>query len=192
MTPLLCISGKRFAGKDTFAAALQNAATAHGFALYSYAFATECKRLFVAANAARGVAVDLDRLVGDREYKEAWRPRLTQFTVEQLTADPQIFVRSVAAQITTHPTLITDLRLQLELAFLRPRFLVVIARVQRSDEARARSGWVFDASKDQHYTETELDDPSLWTERIDNEGSVEELAAQADALFQRTFMRRAT
>ena len=185
MRRVLCTSGKRFSGKDTFAALLQQAAAARGVTLATYAFAAQCKELFVRSERARGVEVDLERLTRDRAYKEAWRPQLTAFTVASLDADPQIFVRDVARAIEAdpRPPLITDLRLRLELDFLRPRFALTVLRLQRSDEARARSGWVFDQDKDLHHTETELDDPSLWSEVIANDGTPVELAAAAERVL---------
>lgn len=182
MRRLLCISGKRFSGKDTLAAALQKAAAGRGQELALYAFADESKRLFAAS---RPGELELERLLSDRAYKEKWRPALTEFTVASLAADPQIFVRSVAGRVIadTRPALITDLRLRLEVDYLRPRFLLTIARLQRSDAARAASGWVYDAAKDTHYTETELDDPALWTTVVDNDGDRAALTDRAAMLL---------
>lgn len=185
MQRLLAISGKRFSGKDTFAALLQARAQERGIDLATHAFAGESKRLFVAAERARGVDVDLDRLIADRAYKEALRPQLTELTVRSLAADPLVFVREVARRIEAdpRPAVITDLRLRLEIDWLRPRFDLVVVRLERSDAHRARSGWVFDAAKDLHHTETELDDPSLWSRVVPNDGSEADLAAQATAVL---------
>src|SRR3954468_4532514 len=103
MKKLLAISGKRFSGKDTFAALLVAAARARGATLETYAFAGESKRLFAAQQAARGVIVDASRLTSDRAYKEEWRPQLTKFTVESIAADPLVFCRAVAARIEASP-----------------------------------------------------------------------------------------
>lgn len=185
--PVLALSGKRFSGKDTLAAMLVDAAAKRGVTLETHAFAAESKRLFVAREAARGVVVDLDRLQNDRSYKEARRPELTAFTVESLAADPLVFCRSVADRIAASaaPSLITDVRLRLEVEHLRPRFDLHLVRIARSDAARAASGWSFVASVDGHHTETELDDPSLWDEVIANDGTRDELRATAEALIER-------
>jgi phosphomevalonate kinase len=181
---LLAISGKRMSGKDTLTQLVSAAARARGHELSAYAFAGESKRLFVAAEAARGRELDLERLSNDRAYKESLRPELTRFTVAALAADPLVFVRAVAARIAEDPRapLVSDLRLRLELDWLRPRFALRVARLQRSDAARAASGWRFDADKDLHHTETELDDPSLWDKVVPNDGAVDELAAHAQRL----------
>lgn len=185
MRRLLAISGKRFAGKDTFAALLGQAARARGVELATYAFAAECKRRFVETQRAAGVAVDLDRLTGDRGYKETWRPPLTEFTVAALAADPLIFVRQVARRLDAdpRPAVITDLRLRHELAWLTSRYAVAVVRLVRSDAARAASGWSFDPAKDLHHTETELDDPAQWTEVVANDGTEAELAGRAEAVL---------
>ena len=187
MRRLLCISGKRFSGKDTFAALLQKEAQDHGVALELYAFAGESKRLFARQQEAQGVDVDLDRLLNDRAYKEALRPQLTRFTVDAIAADPLVFCREVARRIETSraAALITDLRLRLEVEHLRTRFALHVVRLRRSDEHRAAAGWRADPAVDAHHTETELDDPSWWSEVIDNDGTTAELAARAAALFQR-------
>lgn len=181
MRRLLAISGKRFSGKDTFAALLVEEAKQVGVTLETYAFAGESKRLFVEQQRREGVEVDLARLTSDRAYKETWRPKLTTFTVESIAADPLVFCREVARRIeaSERPALITDLRLRLELDYLRPRTPLHVVRLVRSDTARAASGWVFKADVDGHHTETELDDPALWDEVVTNEGSIDALREAA-------------
>ncbi len=181
---VLCISGKRFAGKDTLARLLVEAADRRGSRLSTYAFAGESKRMFASARPE----VDLARLLDDRAYKEAWRPQLTQFTVESLATDPLVFVREVLRRLEA-PALITDLRLRLELEHLRTVGPPHVVRITRSDEHRAASGWQFDAAKDTHHTETELDDPELWSEVVPNDGTVDELAVHADELIIRWLAR---
>lgn len=188
MLPLvrvLCISGKRFAGKDTLARLLVEAAARRRASLSTYAFAGESKRMF----AAMHPEIDLAKLLDDRAYKEAWRPQLTKFTVDALAADPLVFVREVMRRIAD-PALITDLRLRLELDHLRGVCEPHVLRVTRSDANRAASGWVFDAAKDHHHTESELDDPTLWDEVVSNDGTEAELAARADQIIDRWFAPR--
>jgi hypothetical protein len=74
---------------------------------------------------------------------------------------------------------ITDLRLRLEVDHLKPRFDLHVVRLARTDAARAASGWVYKPDVDGHHTETELDDPSLWTEVVENSGTRDALAARA-------------
>ncbi|MDP2342496.1 MAG: hypothetical protein Q8O67_16185 [Deltaproteobacteria bacterium] len=185
MKKLLCISGKRFSGKDTFAELLDEEATNRGLVLGRYAFAGESKRLFVQAQNAAGVVVDLDRLLHERPYKEAMRPQLTRFTVESIAKDPLVFCRAVADRIEASSSVpvVTDLRLRLEVDHLRTRFQLHVVRLQRDDAHRAAAGWRFDPVADTHHTETELDDPALWNEVIDNNGTTEELAKKAAAVL---------
>lgn len=168
MLRVIAITGKRFSGKDSLARAL---------GLPTFAFADESKRML----AARNPDVDLARLMTDRAYKESVRRRLTALTVAELAADPLVFVRAVCARIT-EPSVISDLRLRHERAFLEAAFDTVVVRVQRSDANRALSGWVYSADKDEHVTETDLDDPSLWDHVVDNNGSLAELDQAARIL----------
>lgn len=185
MQRVLAISGKRFSGKDTFAGLLREAARRAGHELPVYAFADESKRMFAAANAD----VELARLLADRAYKESVRPRLTAFTMAAIAADPLVFCREVARRIDDGgtPALISDLRLQLELTELRPRFELRVLRLARGDAARAASGWVFKAGVDDHATETELDDPARWDEIVPNDGSIAELGERAGDVIARFY-----
>ncbi len=152
---VLALSGKRFSGKDTFAAALVRHGLAIGVEVVPHAFAAESKRLLVARQAELGVAVDLERLTTDRSYKEQWRSKLTELTVAAIAADPLVFCRAVADRIDrqTKPhvvPLVTDVRLLLEVTHLRARFDLWLVRIARGEEARARSGWLPDPSADAH------------------------------------------
>jgi phosphomevalonate kinase len=174
---VLAISGKRFAGKDTLAASVVRQAWARGVLVMTHAFAGESKRMFAASVGARGVAVDELRLQGDRAYKEAWRPQLTEFTVAALGADPLVFCRAVADRIAGSECVgvVTDLRLRVEVAHLRSRFALYVVRVTRPDVLRAASGWRYTPAVDEHATETELDDPGLWDEEVHNDGTLAQL-----------------
>jgi phosphomevalonate kinase len=121
--------------------------------------------------------VDLLRLQGDRAYKEAWRPQLTDFTVAALDRDPQVFCRAVADRIaeSEQVAVVTDLRLRVEVALLRSRFALHVVRVTRSDSLRAASGWQYTPAVDEHTTETQLDDPALWDEEVRNDGTLAQL-----------------
>lgn len=185
MTRVLALSGKRFAGKDTVAGLLVELARERGLAVATYAFAGESKRLFVQQQRASGVAVDLAALLGDRDYKEVWRPMLTAFTVASLRDDPLIFCRAVADRIARGEAraVITDLRLRLEVEHLRSRFELYVVRVTRPDPLRARSGWNYSPAVDRHPTETELDDPALWDEELVNDGTIEQLRSRVAERF---------
>lgn len=184
---VLAISGKRFAGKDTLAGMILAEARRRGRSEpdAAHAFAGESKRMFVAVQAARGVAVDLVRLHGERAYKELWRPQLTEFTVAALREDPRVFCAAVAERVAAagRSAVVSDLRLRLEVAHLRPRFDLRVVRVTRPDALRAASGWVATPGVDDHPTETELDDPGLWDEEVVNDGGPEELAGAVERRF---------
>jgi phosphomevalonate kinase len=141
--------------------------------------------MFAAWQAARGVEVSLAGLLGDRAYKELWRPRLTAFTVQALREDPLVFCRAVADRIAAARglALVTDLRLRSEVIHLRSRFELRVVRVTRPDALRETSGWRYTAGVDDHSTETELDDPALWDEEFLNDGTREALRVQVAGRF---------
>ena len=190
MRRLLAISGKRFSGKDMFADLLAALALEQGVDVEHYAFANESKRMFVAAQRARGEDIDLARLSDDRAYKETWRPHLTRFTVSSIADDPLVFVREVARRIEAdqRPAIVTDLRLRLEVEWLEANFDLMTVRLVRSDEQREASGWTRDESKDGHHTETELDDYAKWTEEVSNDGTPADLKERAQAIVS-SFLR---
>lgn len=185
---VLAISGKRYSGKDTFARDLALAAQRRGLTVHTHAFALESKRMFVLhERREHGVEVDLDRLQNDRAYKETWRPKLTELTTTSIARDPLVFCRAVADRIASEDAiaLVTDMRLRLEVEHFRSRFELHLVRLTRRDEERAKSGFVYDAKADTHYTETDLDDASLWNEVVTNDGSLDELAEKAAAVLER-------
>lgn len=190
MVPVLAISGKRYFGKDTFAAMLVKHASALGYELPTYAFADESKRMFAAIEEAKGEDISLTRLLRERDYKERFRPALTRFTVEALGRDPLVFCRAVAQRIEEagRPAVITDLRLRAEHEHLASRFALRVVRLARTDASRQRSGWQWKDGVDDHHTECELDDPALWHEVVDNDGTLDDLSEQAAATVAR-FLR---
>src|SRR5262245_51653948 len=92
---VVALSGKRFTGKDTFAASVVERARELGVALPLFAFASECKAAFVEEERSLGREVLLEGLLYERAYKELMRPALTAFTERSLAKDPLVFVRRV-------------------------------------------------------------------------------------------------
>jgi len=187
---VLAISGKRFSGKDTLADMLVGFAKARGVAIVVHRFADESKRMLVAREVLRGVEVDFMRLKTDRAYKEHWRPRLTELTVTELARDKLVFCKAVADRIADNDVafhIVADLRLRLEVEHLRERFKVHVVRVSRNDAEREAAGWRFAEEIDRHHTETELDDPALHSEVVENNASLDALAAAAETMSRRLF-----
>ena len=185
---IIALSGKRFAGKDTFADALIARLHALGVSLPKGAFATECKRAFAEDEHTQGREVDVNRLLNERAYKEQLRPTLTAFTERSLAQDSLVFVRGVLARFAPFGCgLISDLRLQLELDFLRQHTQLLSVRLERSDQHREESGWRFTPGTDDHRTETELDHEKSWGLVLSNDGSLDEWKAQAEELAARVY-----
>lgn len=183
MRTVLALCGKRFSGKDSFYRCLEQSSTR---SLCRFAFADQAKSAFVrqwnASHVQPELQVNLQSLLTDRACKETWRPHLTAFVTEALAKDSLVFCRELiaAAQQTppTHVLVITDLRLKLELAELKKHFQVHVVRIERLAENKRASGWV-PAQADDHFTETELDDPSYWSTVVHNDSSLAALASHA-------------
>ncbi|MFO0662154.1 MAG: hypothetical protein U0165_20320 [Polyangiaceae bacterium] len=182
---VLAISGKRFSGKDTLAAAIEKQAARRGLALRRRAFADACKQAFCRSLEVRGVQLDPTLLSTDRNTKEAWRPELTRFTEEQLAVDPQVFARQILDEDHAETVLISDLRLRTEIECLISESQPIFVRLTRSDASRAASGWVFTPGVDTHRTETELDTWNGWDEQVTNDGTLEALDQRAQQLVRR-------
>jgi phosphomevalonate kinase len=188
---IIALSGKRFTGKDTFADALLAEAASLGVTIPKGAFATECKRAFIEAERSQGRELDLERLLGERAYKEQHRPALTAFTERSLAQDPLVFVRRVLTCFEPFGCgLISDLRLRVELDFLRQHTDLLAVRLERAAPHRAESGWRFTPGTDDHWTETELDAEQGWGLVLHNDGSREAWMGQAEALARRVHQER--
>lgn len=202
MRPVVALCGKRYAGKDTLAAALEAAAAEIDRPFLRLAFADEAKRAFAQYYNARLAAaaasagphdvtqrVDGERLITDRAYKEQWRPQLTEFVSRALSEDPAVFVtqlvRAVECADPSALIVVTDLRLRSDLALLARHCRVHVVRVERSAQLREASGWRYAKAVDEHPTETEMDDPRTCNDVIRNEGPVAELRTHARALLAR-------
>jgi phosphomevalonate kinase len=180
-TAVIALSGKRFSGKDTLATLLCDRAVALGEPLRRRALADECKRAFVEEQAAAGVAVDLAGLLGDRAYKERWRPALTAFTERALARNPAVFCERLLppGAPAGEPLLVTDVRLLHDASFLKAHGDTLLVRLSCDDAARARFGWTHTDGVDTHRTETELDRYAAWDLIIPNNGSLADLDAWA-------------
>ena len=196
MRTVVALCGKRCVGKDTLAAALEVVTREADRPLVRLAFADEAKRAFARHHNATVVSasdpdslVDGERLITDRAYKERWRAHLSAYVTHAIKEDPGVFCRQLIASLDRAAPaavlLVTDLRLLSDLAQLRQRFRVHVVRVERSDQLRQQSGWRYTHGVDDHPTETELDEVSLWSEVVRNEGTVAALNAQARALLVR-------
>jgi phosphomevalonate kinase len=185
---IIALSGKRFTGKDTFADALIESAKGLGLDIPKGAFAAECKVSFVEEQRGEGRSIDLQRLLDDRVYKEQLRPELTAFTEREIAKDPLVFVRKTLARFEPFGVgLVSDLRLQLELDFLRPNTRLLAVRLERPDALRAQSGWVFVPGTDDHRTETELDGEQQWDLTLVNNGELQDWKQQAQTLAERIY-----
>ncbi|KAG6135574.1 hypothetical protein E4U12_001630 [Claviceps purpurea] len=143
---VILVTGESCAGKDycagiwvsTLAACLDKSLTVRAVSI-----SDETKREYAAATGAR-----LDRLLGDRRYKEQHRAAMTVFFNDQLCQRPQLreehFETVLAENMDCHVLLITGMREEAPVAtlsHLAPKSRLLEVRVQAARQTRrARRG----------------------------------------------------
>lgn len=149
---ILLLSGKRFCGKDTVAAALQTLLPA--VKIKTFASAYECKRLY-----CEKFSLDVNRFA-EREYKEQHRASLTDFFHNCNIDFEAIVAQQISAASSLEIAIVTDWRFERQFAAVQtllPHVACVRMRVNACDSARKRRGWVQSGKIDQDATETSLD-----------------------------------
>jgi len=168
------VSGKRAAGKDfcseQMANVLNKLCRRTGGCIVT-AFANSVKRTFASEN-----GLDYAKLVSqnraDRDYKEQHRQKLTAFYEERRPTVEWIceqLVQTAFKEPKPGAIVISDLRHPSELQYFIARgFNVLTVRINCSDKARARRGWVPNPAKDSHPTEVSMDTYDRWDLVFDN------------------------
>lgn len=147
---VIAISGKRCVGKDTLAALLADALLDRGLVVEIRSLAWLFK-----AHLAERYNLDLDRLLHDREYKEEHREFMIQ-TFEQWHRCFPLLCCTRALECDADVLIISDLRLQSDLAYLAEHSELTAVRIKISEQARIQHGWK-SSLIDQHWTEVDLD-----------------------------------
>eukprot|EP01062_Namystynia_karyoxenos_P054705 TRINITY_DN45142_c0_g1_i1.p1 TRINITY_DN45142_c0_g1~~TRINITY_DN45142_c0_g1_i1.p1 ORF type:complete len:749 (+),score=153.94 TRINITY_DN45142_c0_g1_i1:83-2248(+) len=177
------VSGKRGAGKDWLGAHIRDFAAklcrrTGGAAVAR--LADPVKRLFCERN-----GLDAGRLSStlpeDRDYKEKHRQALTQFYQENRPSLHWLCSTLVSDAASAEPApavvIVTDVRHPGEIRWFQTHMArVVTVRVDASETTRVGRGVVLDPAKDEHVTETALDDYGAWDLRYDNEPVPDEQA----------------
>mmetsp|Transcript_50333 Transcript_50333/g.93064 ORF Transcript_50333/g.93064 Transcript_50333/m.93064 type:complete len:224 (-) Transcript_50333:16-687(-) len=166
---LIAVSGKRASGKDYLSTLILEEVQKKiaGVKLKRLAFADQCKHEFAARE-----GLEVEKLLGDREYKEKHRARMTEFYLQTVASDPKHFIASVVDAARCFfidsgdaPALcvISDLRHAAEVPYVRSAEMreltdaIILTRVHADDEIRRQRGWEPDAEKDSSSTECDLD-----------------------------------
>lgn len=186
---VILISGKRFSGKDHVAHRLGAALSAAGHRVHLTSLGSINKRLY-----AEAADVDPERLLNDRAFKERHRPAMVAHHTALNRENPSWCLDAVveqAREADAEVLLISDLRTEDDLRWFQAMAgddPVVLLRVESSDEARARRGWVHDEVTDALHTEVELDGFAAWTALLDNSADGDEAI---DAWIHDTVIPRA-
>lgn len=176
---LILISGKRYSGKDTLAGFLNEAL--HNVNRKSVVRSTA---LLLKTRFCQQYALDLNRLLNDRVYKEQYRNQLTKFSANQTQeGNIKLFIESLNPNLEANDfVIISDWRTKFDLEALRQNFKVFTVRVSASDAVRATRGHE-ESEYDSSTFESELDNESF-DFYVTNEGSLEELRLEASILMK--------
>jgi phosphomevalonate kinase len=174
---VILISGKRCAGKDTFAQVLKKylEEKQNKFVHLTH-FADECKRLFASQS-----GTDYQRLLNDREYKEQHRAELTNFYTKSKTDNVLMFCEGITGQLKAmdphkqNVVIVSDLRHQFEVAYFKkfnqdhPDMIkqLVLVRIEANNSVKELRGWKLSAI-DSDTTEIDLDQFTGWDLKCDN------------------------
>lgn len=162
------LSGKRGAGKDTFAKILKSSSD-KVFEIKS--LAESFKRLF-----AQHAGLDFERLMNDRDFKEQHRVQMNKFFEEANKADPGKWAKYLVSNIQkgVNVVIVADVRLKTDVAALKKHCSkVFFVRIETENAVKEKFGWKFNEVVDAHFTETNLDDFESWDFVLKNDGTKE-------------------
>lgn len=149
------LSGKRFCGKTTLSNILKKK---YGDDLLITSFSSSLKKVFCSEK-----SLDYMKFINDHDMKNKYRDELTEYF--HLT-DPMKYMYEIKDCIKSsehHTIVIDDLRLKSHLDYIQsilmcdPTLNIQIIRINSSDDARIKRGWV-KTSYDENYVECDLDD----------------------------------
>lgn len=158
---IVVISGKQFSGKDTVANVLKGV-------LQDFKLAPIADAIKIEFSQKKNLTFnEIER------NKPLYRADLINFSTEKRSKDPNCWIKKVLSY--EDDLLVSDVRLQHEIETFDKLGAIKI-RVESDREERAKRGKLV---KEDDYTEVELDNYENWDYVIKNNGTIEELEAQA-------------
>lgn len=151
MMKIICISGKRCAGKDYFADLFSK--EREGSRVYR--LADEVKREYAETNDK-----DFNRLMYDREYKEQYRQGIIDLGTKERAKDSFVWCKKLDAELGDGLAIIADVRYPNEMEYFKGKYDVVTVRIIADDTTRKSRGWKENPTIDNSETEVLLDDYS--------------------------------
>ena len=148
---IICISGKRCAGKDYFANLLKKKYEDNQV----YRLADEVKRKYAAINDK-----DFNRLLYDRQYKEQYRQGVIDLGTKERANDSFVWCKKLDEQIRNDGTsgaIIADVRYPNEMEYFKEKYNVITIRIVADDATRKSRGWEKNPDIDDSETEVLLD-----------------------------------
>lgn len=148
---IICVSGKRCAGKDYFADLLSQ-----DINYKVYRLADEVKREYALCNDK-----DFNRLMYDREYKEKYRAGIIELGTKERAKDSFVWCKKLDEQLCCTDcsgAIIADVRYPNEMEYFKSKYNVTTVRIIADDGTRKLRGWKENPEIDNSETEVLLDD----------------------------------
>jgi phosphomevalonate kinase len=174
-------TGKRFTGKDTAARLLHDDLIQNGILSVIKSTALNLKVRFCEAN-----DLNLDKFLFDRDYKERYRKKLSEFVSCQSTEkNIQDFIESIKIDLATIQVLIvSDLRNNVDQEQLSRIFPVLLTiKISASDETRLSRGYTPSAYDDSVF-ETQIEQIVCDLD-IPNNGTIFELSKKLEPISEK-------
>ena len=167
---IIVLSGKRFCGKDYVGEIMANEFKKlyNVDAIYAQP-STEIKKQF-----AKLRQLDFEKLQNDRNYKEIYRDKMTEFSKEQMEKHGdnyynRLFVQNVFANTIVPTIYIVPSRFMFEIELYKLLNIpMTLIRINTKDSVKKNRGWIYDASIDMDISEIALDGYRKWDYIFDN------------------------
>ena len=189
----VAVSGKRFAGKTTLCDAWAAEPGARDRAQF-VSLSTAIKRAYWEQRVAgRAGEPGWDEFARPRgAHKERHRAAMVEFAEAAIAAHgPHVWLRAMWASLAPHPrvVVVSDVRRERDLGFIRACADCVAVRVECDDEARVARGWERDPAVDASESEVGLDG-AAFAVRVRTDGDAAAAAPTLDAVLARSPSQR--
>ncbi|XP_066586415.1 phosphomevalonate kinase [Prorops nasuta] len=124
---------------------------------------------------ARTLNLDIDKLLGDGEYKEKYRLEMVKWSEDLRRKDYGYFCRAAINMYNAQQKaiwIISDIRRKTDIKWFTENFETCkTVRISCDDSVRKDRGWIYTPDIDDSETECDLDNLDTWDLEVTNNGS---------------------
>lgn len=136
---------------------------------------------------AKNGGLDLQKLMGDGEYKEIYRKEMIKWGEEIRNKDHGYFCRAAIELFEAKKKpiwIVSDIRRRTDILWFSETFkdAVITYRIVASDDVRKSRGWVFTEGIDNAESECDLDTVDSWDHIVENNGNLDDLKSKVDSV----------